>query len=213
MVADGSGVGLSSWSSDLSVCLVRQPAEPSRLFIHGDLWNGGGNLIKPLATLEVPGGLAITHAVVSADGRRLAVASEDGVIRLHHCATLRELHKVTIPKGVKLKAMRLSDDGKQLAAVGEAGLARVYDADTGTELWELKGHLGPANVFEFSRDGKRVATANGKIVRIYDAKTGKNSGEITGHTEDVTAIAFTPDGKRLVTGSADQTAKVWECRE
>lgn len=222
IASDGlSGYDLMACSADMNTLLVQRPdwqgdrlLQPNRLFLHVNPWVIDANFMKESAVIELPDGIAVTHAAVSADGHRFSVAGDDAVVRVYDRESLKVLHKLQLPKKTKVKAVRLSDDGKLLAVVGEAGFARVFDTATGTELCELKGrHEGTVSAVAFAPDGKRVATASGKVARVFDSKTGKLSGTLAGHTDGVTAVAFSSDGKRIVTGSADKTAKVWELKE
>ena len=222
IASDGlSGYDLMACSADMNTLLVQRPdwqgdrlLQPNRLFLHVNPWVIDANFMKESAVIQLPDGIAVTHAAVSADGHRFSVAGDDAVVRVYDRESLKVLHKLQLPKKTKVKAVRLSDDGKLLAVVGEAGFARVFDTATGTELCELKGrHEGTVSAVAFAPDGKRVATASGKVARVFDSKTGKLSGTLAGHTDGVTAVAFSSDGKRIVTGSADKTAKVWELKE
>ena len=216
MVGDSSildGYVPLAWSADLNTLVTRKTGSPGAVCLHGNVREVPRNILRPAAVIELPDEVRFTHVALSADDQRLAVACDDGVLRVYDRALRKELHQIKLKKGQKLAAVRLSDDGKRLAVAGEGGFARVFDTNAGTELCELKGHNGAVTVVAFSPDGKRVATASGKVVRVFDAKSGQSLGEIAGHGDDVTALSFSTDGKRLVTGSADKTARVWEPKE
>jgi WD40 repeat protein len=185
--------------------------KPNQLSLHVNPWVGGQNALNPLAVFEEEC-KTITHADVSADDRRVAIAGDDAVIRVYNRNNLQLLRKITLPKNTKITAVRFSADGERLAVVGEAGFVKLFD-DAGTEGAELKGHKGTVAAVAFSPDGKSVVTAVGKVARVFDPATGKSVAELVGHTDDITAVAFSTDGKRIVTGSADKTAKVWERKE
>jgi RNA polymerase sigma factor (sigma-70 family) len=212
------GFNTIACSADLGILLNRpmpvpgRPLRKDRLYIHGNPWDDQKNFLNHQALFEYPDGKAVLQADLSADGRVLAAAGEDEMIRVYDRATLRESHVIKSKKGVTLNAVRLSDDGKRLAAVGTDGFAKLFDG-AGRELGELKGHDGPVVAVAFSQDGKRVATACGQIVRVYETTAGKLLGVIEGHTDTVRAVAFSPDGRRLITGSSDKTAQVWQLRD
>jgi hypothetical protein len=199
-----------AWSADLNTVIMRRfgsfKDKPNQLLLYVNPWEQQGN-ITPLAVIEEECE-TLTHAAVSADDRRFAVAGDDAVVRVYNRANLRVLHKITLPKKTRITAIQLSDDGGRLAVVGEAGFAKLFD-DAGTEVCDLKGHEGTVSAVAFAPDGKRVATARGKVARVFDTAKGKLLSELVGHKDTVAAVAFSTDGKRIVTGSADKTAKVW----
>jgi WD40 repeat protein len=220
MVSDTlAGFTLLAWSADLSTLVTpnaghpANPVLPNRLYLHGDVWRDSKLYFNYTAVVEEPVGVTITHVTLSGDGRLLAVARDDAVVRVRDRETLRERCAVRLKKGQRLTGVQLSEDGKLMACVGEAGFAKVFATADGKELCTLKGHAGAVTAVAISPDGKRVATANGKVVRVFDARSGRPGGEITGHGGDVRALAFFPDGKRLVTGSVDKAARVWELSE
>ncbi|MBP3960645.1 sigma-70 family RNA polymerase sigma factor [Gemmata sp. G18] len=210
-----SGFDAVAFSADLTTFVNRklpmpnQPVRKDQLHLHGNPWTDQKNHLNHRAVFEYPGGAAVLHADLSADGKRLAVAGDDAAVRVFDAATLKELHAIKLKKEATVTGVRLTDDGGRLAVVGAGGFARVYDC-AGAELCALKGHDGTVVAVAFSSDGKRVATACGRVVRVFDATAGKPNGEVAGHADKVTALAFGPAGRRLISGSVDKTAKVWK---
>jgi WD40 repeat protein len=67
------------------------------------------------------------------------------------------------------------------------------------------------NSVEWSRDGKRVATAGSDgTAKVWSAESGELLLTLKDHVSSVNSIAFSPDGSRLATGSSDRTARVWD---
>ena len=150
----------------------------------------------------------VSHASLSADGRRVVTAGHDGVLRVWDARAgtlVREL-----PSGAEQAAGLAAssrDGGRVAAAIGRA--VHVWDVRTRKKLGTLE-HDGEVMHAAFSPDGRRLATAGGgKCARVWDMETRRRVGEALGHGSAVGHVAFSPDGRRVVTASHDGTARVW----
>ena len=163
----------------------------------------------------------VSHALVSADDKWLAVATNDGTLHIHDRASLlrtgaeshpEEKHTIAAEKqGVIITDVQFSADGQWIAVARDDALAKVYDTAKGEEVATLKGHSGLVFAVAFSPDGKKVATGgDDNMARVWDAATGKALATLKGHTDSVRCAAFDPSGQILVTGSADKTVKLWK---
>jgi WD40 repeat protein len=111
-------------------------------------------------------------------------------------------------------------DGRLLEWSG----VRLRDTATGQDVLTVRG-LTPQGFTTavFSRDGKRLATAEGPAlplagvgglseaeVRLWDAATGQELKVFRGHPETVRCLALSPDATRLASGGEDRNVKVWD---
>jgi WD40 repeat protein len=154
----------------------------------------------------------VSHALVSADNKWLAVATKDGTLHIHDRASLEEKHTIAAGKqGVGITDVQFSANGQRIAVARDDALAKVYDTAKGEEVATLKeGHSGIVFAVAFSADGKKVVTGgDDNTARIWDAATGKALATLKGHADSVRCVAFDPSGEILVTGSADKTVKLW----
>jgi WD40 repeat protein len=133
------------------------------------LWDAqtGGELV----TLKDAGGITLA---LSPDNKHLAgESSSDGTIKIWDTQTSREyltLKGTDRPKDEWVAALAFSPDGKRLAAGIHnldytkeqrkrlGGKVKLWDAESGRELFTLKGHARSVNSVLFSPDGKRLAT-------------------------------------------------------
>jgi WD40 repeat protein/tRNA A-37 threonylcarbamoyl transferase component Bud32 len=166
---------------------------------------------------------AVNNVAFSADGRRLASASDDGTVKVWDTRTGQE--SLTLKghtSGVRSAAF--SPDGRRLASASDDRTVKLWDAAIGQEIPTLMGHSGPVGSVAFNPDGRRLASAghepsgldaasNDWAVKVWDAATGEQIRTLmfTGDGNSIpygTSVAFSPDGRRLAFVIRDQTVKV-----
>ncbi len=165
--------------------------EPAEVFV----WDLGKG--KDVWVLSGHAGVCSALAV-SADGKRLATAADDGV-RLWDLESGRELWK---RPG---KFMALAFGGGLLAAVGAE-----------LRAWTLEGEdAGRADVpagmacLAFTGDLAAVAGGEEGVVRLVSLKTGEASILDVG-MNDVAHVAFSADGKTLAAAGSASAVKLWD---
>jgi len=144
----------------------------------------------------------------SPDGRWLAVASVDGLLKLYDVRMGKEWRTFTGAAG-PIYVTAWSGDGKRLAAAGFDKSVHVWDVASGAEVSTLPGHSGWVGSIEFSPDGKRLASAasmQDQVVAIWDVEQRAVKHALM-HTKDVKDLAWSRDGKVLLT--ATDEIHVW----
>ena len=97
-------------------------------------------------------------------------------------------------------------DSKKVATGSEDKTARVWDANSGQELFVLKGHTETINSVAWRPDGQRiVTTSEDKMAKVWDIQTSgshyvKEPLSLVGYVNEAGAVASTLDGKWVVTG-------------
>ncbi len=157
---------------------------------------------------------ALSGLACSSDGRVLATAAFDGVIRLWDASSGSEALSLPVPQG-RARALAMSADGRCLAVAladfhGQGSLG-LWDSLTGKGLATLPGHAGPAQAVAFSPDGRWLASggADGSLM-LWNAQTGARVRSLEPAGQPINDVAFSPDGALLASGSGDGRVRIWE---
>jgi WD40 repeat protein len=164
------------------------------------VWNlPKGQLLRELNL----GKRAVDAAVVSADGRRVAVGDHKGSYTVWNLSTGAEALHVQLPNYPF--AVALSSDGTRLAIAPAGEPVQIYEVESGMRLFDLQRPIGGTAAVAFSADGRRIGTADADtVVRSYDARNGELLARHTDFLLPPLATVFTPDGKRLLAAGGDK---------
>jgi WD40 repeat protein/tetratricopeptide (TPR) repeat protein len=153
---------------------------------------------------------SVLEASLSADGKRVLTACQDGKARLW------DVDKSTLvgePMGHKADLVRalFLPNGKHLLTVDAEGGLRLWDAATAEAVGPIWGHKKPVHDLVFSGDGKRLATASADgTARVWEADTGHEIASTPTQGTAVRHVAFSSDSKHIVTASDDRRVRVWD---
>jgi serine/threonine protein kinase len=120
--------------------------------------------------LSIPGRAA--NDLSFADDGRLAVASDNGAVRIWDGNARRELLALRGPARA-IRRVAFSRDGKRVAAVEQDGTLRVWDAESGQALVALPDAKAGDGGITFSPDGRSLAIASGKEVHVWGPVAGR----------------------------------------
>jgi WD40 repeat protein/serine/threonine protein kinase len=154
---------------------------------------------------------AVQSVACSPDGRDLASAGDDGVIRIGEIATGKLTHRLGGHKGA-VWCVAYSPDGKLLASIGMDQTLRVWALDSGQILWSFSTkQLSRVSGLAFSPDSRKLAApSDGNTIKICEAMTGKELLTLrTGRQSSNACVSFSPDGKRLA-WIAERALQVWD---
>jgi WD40 repeat protein len=176
------------------------PCEGDRLLTWGADTGREGAVTVPVRNARC---CAVSH-----DGRRLATADANNVIRLGDLGTGRQRTFERVKGNVRCLAFRPGD--RQLASCGSDGVT-LWETATGREVRTYRGQTLSVACVAFSPDGRLMASASDdSTVRLWDVDRGEALFTLRRHDGPVTAVAFGPGGTRLASASRDGTVKLWD---
>ncbi len=165
----------------------------------------------------------------SPDGSRMAVATENGTLRVWDMARLSDppLLDQKLESENIVYCLTFRSDGQTLV-VGTGqwkpwdrprneGKLLIVDINTKKTTRVIDAHDGPVFSIATSPSDETVATAGADgAIKLWDLKTGNClrtanadvNGE-NGHSNMVQCVRYSPDGKFIATGSWDNTVRVW----
>jgi RND family efflux transporter MFP subunit len=146
----------------------------------------------------------------SPDGKLLASADQDGIIRLWETATGKNVASLTKQINGFL-CIAFAPDGKTLASGSANGTITLWEIPRGKQFASFNHHDRSLSVVTFSPDGKTLASAGSDgTIKLWNVLSGKNTALFTGPDERIGALLFSPDGKLLASGCDDMTIKIWD---
>lgn len=143
----------------------------------------------------------------SPDGRTLATAGKDGVIRLQ--TPRGEAIAALSAQSGPVQWVEFSPRGNFLAAAGNDGGVQLWSA-AGKLLNVFRGHEGGVTYVSFSPDGETIASASRDgTVKLWDLN-GNLRRTLAADREGVLSARFSPDGEAIASAGHDGTIKVWD---
>lgn len=187
-----------------------------------------------LKTIRPDTEAALNQATLTADGKRLLIASDNNTVMIYDINSGKQTSELTgflnardkggltydpnsywdanIAKYLRFKgAVIVSKDNKTLLRGKFGTKAKRWDIATGKTEMEYVGHEKAVVCYRYNSDGSLLLTggADGMLV-IWDAKKGDTLRTIKSYNEPVFDVNFSSDETKIVSSSWDGTLKIHE---
>ena len=154
-------------------------------------------------------------AVISPDGKRLALALDGNAIGLYELPAMKPVKNIAGHTG-PVNALQFSPDSTRLASTSQDNSLRLWNAADGTPFASTNNASTNFTALIWVGAGKQLATGHAdnqiRIWKLPEAANGPFAAprEIKGHTGPITSLAALTGGLQMLSGSADASVRHWD---
>lgn len=161
--------------------------------------------------LPHPAGATPSALAFSPDGRELATAANDDVLRIWDLQAdrLRELPAL----GGRLSAVAFSPDGRLIAVGSADGFAQVLDRRNGGVVARQGFSVGLISDIAFNARSNKIAVSDASREPVIWKFTDGEWLGLLGHSTRASFVSFDRNHERLATSAEDGTVRIWDAED
>ncbi len=159
------------------------------------------------------------HAAMSPNGKMLAVAGADGLIRIYEYLD-GELIQTIATHQKEVNGLAFHPDNETLASAGDDGTIRLWNWITGNQIWRRQAvNDGYALELGFVDDGQvLVSSGHDPDIRLWDTRTGELLGVLESTDPDsnlnsINGLHVSHNRRYLAATGPDRTVRIWDCAD
>ncbi|KAJ5622872.1 hypothetical protein N7490_011477 [Penicillium lividum] len=154
----------------------------------------------------------ITAVAFSADGRKIASASEDHTAMLWNADTGSEQRTLRGHTG-SLTALSFSPDSRQIVTASKDRTVRLWDVSTGSTLKTFESYATSVTALSFFPDGKKVILGfYDHTVWLWDLITETREMSPSIHSKPVNAVTLCADGSQIASVCSAMELWRWDMK-
>ncbi len=197
----------------------------SRFFFYTgliDTGDGDSLVVRDLKTKKVLTKISVnpdkglgtgTEAVISKDGKWMAIGEDNRVVRLFQTSGWKEVKKFEIVDGFCGGCgtrMVFSPDSKYLYKASHNDVLQKYELSTFKLIKSYGREIDDLTGLTISPDGKRLAISTEKDLKIWNESNAQRIDSVAANEKgDFREIAFALNGKNILVTSDDNTVFSW----
>lgn len=165
------------------------------------------NLETEELVAEIPTGEGDNRDVkLSPDGHQVAVAKEDGRVRVTEVSSLMVKHQFRGNSGVEVIAW--TPDGSMVATGSYSGTIRIWSVPDGTLRFEIPTGMGQSGGLRFLDDRMLLMVGTSGQLLVMDVETGHEIRHLSTHTLTQGVLDLSSDGEIVAIGSGDGSIRL-----
>ncbi len=150
---------------------------------------------------------AVSAVALSPDGTKLALAGNDGSLRLVTAVEFKELGKFESGHQGAVSGLAFNANGQTLASVGADRTLRYWNTANGKLIATVGAHTAGVNSVAVNPGAAVAYTVGGDGMLKFWSLPALASKTLPGHAARIRAMALAPDNASYYTGSDDKTVK------
>lgn len=151
----------------------------------------------------------VTGVAISPDGRSIAVACDDHVVRILD-ATTGQIRTRLEGHLDWVRSVAFSPDGQLLASAGNDRSVRLWNAADGAEVFHSPEMSSAVASVSFHPNGQQLAAVGFcSTLAIINTSSGQITQQLECSSTDVRTVAFSQDGMRMAVAGRDGNIRLW----
>lgn len=164
------------------------------------------------ATVIVQNGHSLPfETAISPDGKRLATAGWDNLLKIWNIRLGREITTIAEHKDI-INSVQFSNDGRFIISADDGGSIKIWNSYNFQPIRNINVAYTPLCAIFNSSGNKIFVGGNDSTIHIYNANSGEAIKTLQGHKGEVNSICFFPNENYIASGASDSLVLMWNIK-